>query len=152
MCNDRPEEQTRAKPLLKRVLPSVYSFLYQIAAILFLPIIFCWFYYFTTICTRYRPFTMLKDVTLLGLIATWISMPLLLIITLIIRKLVLKGMRFSFIFCIACVLGYLWLIAWNLTVMPLFNYFEAFFPICFSCALGIFPAFLKRYWISEKRA
>lgn len=149
MCKERSIEKTSAESPPKRVSACVFSFLYFIGAILLLPLFFCWFYYFTEICTRYRPFDMLKAVTQLGAIASWVSMPLLLLATIGVRKMIIGGARFRIIFFVCLAIGYIWLAAWNFAVEPLFGYFKAFIPLCFCCSLGIMPGFFNRYWIRD---
>jgi hypothetical protein len=149
MCKERLAEETSAETHHKSVSACVFSFFYPAAAILLLPLFFCWFYFFTDICTRYRPFEMLTAVSKLGVLASWVSMPLMLLAVLGVRKLIVSGTRFRIFFLLSMLFGYAWLIAWNLTVQVIFSYIKAFFPICFCCAIGILPGFLNRYWIRD---
>jgi len=104
--------------------------------VLFLPQLFLALYFFTILFLGQNWFGLWKALFLYGLTISWVSAPFLVLLSVLILACIRSHMNAWLTFAISVLGGFIWLIAWNLCIYPVFTYGRATLPILF-CAIGV---------------
>lgn len=102
---------------------------------LLVPQAFVFFYYFSFLFKGGNVLGLLETLSLYALTISWVSVPFLVLLTVLVRALVGARVRWFVTLPLCVGAGFLWLAAWNLLVYHVFSYGRAALPI-FLCSLG----------------
>jgi len=101
-----------------------------IVLILLLPQIFFFLYFFWgTVRIGSSGWGMMKEVSLLGLHASWVGAPFIYLLYFLIRHVNRKGGRYLATFIICAAAGYGGVVAWNLIIFESFSYIWGIVPV-----------------------
>ena len=106
-----------------------------VLVILVVPQAFVFFYFFSLLFHGGSPLLLLKGLSLYALTVSWVSAPLLTVLTLLIRSLIGSHVRWYVTLPLCIGVGYLWLTLWNLFVFNAFSFLRAALPIVL-CSVG----------------
>ena len=106
--------------------------------VLLVPQAFVLSYYFSLLFEGGNWLGLLKTLSLYALTVSWVSAPVLVVLTILVRILIGAKIRWLFTLSFSVSIGYLWVAAWNLFVYPVFSYGRSTVPIllCAGVATG----------------
>ena len=103
--------------------------------VLLVPQAFVLCYYFTYFFHGGNPVGLLRSLALYALSISWVSAPVLAVLTLLVKVLIGARVRWFVMLPLCIGAGYLWLAAWNLFVYDVFSYLRATVPVLL-CSAG----------------
>ena len=103
------------------------------ALTLFVPQFFVLSYYFPIVVKGVNRWAMLQELALLGLVISWVSAPIFLVIVLLYRALVSRRVRWYGVIVLCMLSGFGLVAAWNHVVFDLFSYWRAALPVLLCC-------------------
>lgn len=96
---------------------------------LLVPQLFVMSYFFPVVIKGVSRLPMLQEVSLLGLVISWISAPFFLVTVLLYRGMVVMRFRWYAVLLFCVLMGYLLVFAWNHVIFNLFSYGRAALPV-----------------------
>lgn len=103
--------------------------------ILLVPQVFVLCYYFPLFFKHGRPFDLLRPLALYALTLSWVSAPVLVVLSLAVLAVIKTRVRSWLTFLVCGCGGYLLIFAWNRFVFPTFTYWRSVIPVAV-CSLG----------------
>ena len=103
--------------------------------ILLLPQAFVLLYFFPHFFTGGNQLGLLKALSLYALTISWVSAPVLALLTVLVKVLIGSRARWFVILPLCIAAGYVWVAAWNLLVYDVFAYLKASVPVLL-CSVG----------------
>lgn len=101
-----------------------------------LPFGFVLLHFFPLLLSGGNRTELLEDLISLSVTVSWVSCSFLFLIAFVIRTMIKRGARWYALFALSFVGGGVWLLLWNIFILPTFSFGRSLFPLTLGCVVS----------------